>query len=118
MTFYTPDKWVIITITTNNKTYHKLLSGWVGGYLSGSEWRLNSGITKIESDPENNDYFLIYGISKSCYRCHRSGYGFTSLTNGIYNKMTDEAQKTGGSANLVEFNNIMDIDYEKEIKTI
>lgn len=69
--FYIPDNWVIIKIKGNDPHY-RVLAGWSGGYTTGDSWRMNSGITRYERD---GDYFLFYGHTGSCYRCHRDTYG-------------------------------------------
>lgn len=78
---YTPDKWVVLQITDNDKTIHKVLAGWRGGYLGSDSWQLNSGITKIEMD---GDYYLFHGYSGSVYKCHKNYYGLTNLTAAMY----------------------------------
>lgn len=69
----TPDKWVILKMP--NGTGYKVFATWGGGYLDGDRWRLNSGIKSIES---KGDYYLIKGLSGSCYKCHKKGYGIMS----------------------------------------
>jgi len=39
------------------------------------EWRLNSGITRVEKDGK---YWLLFGYSGSCYRCHEDSYGISN----------------------------------------
>lgn len=78
---YTPDRWVVLKITDKEQTIYKVLAGWVGGYLEGDSWKLNSGITKIEMD---GDYYLFSGNSGSVYKCHKAAYSFTKLTAAMY----------------------------------
>lgn len=75
---YTPDNWVVFKIKGKNPFY-KILAGWSGGYLDGDSWRTNSGITGVE---EEDDYFLFYGSSGSCYKCHKDSY--TLRMNNAY----------------------------------
>lgn len=70
-----PDQWSIIKIDD----IYKVFGSWSGGYLDGDSWRLNSGIDRIEED---GDYWLFYGYSGSCYRCHKRTYGISSPYNG------------------------------------
>jgi hypothetical protein len=77
---YTPDKWIIIKGTVNNKTIFKVLAGWSGSYLEGQSWRINSGITKVEV---NDDSYLFHGHSGSVYKCRKTGYGTNGIMNGI-----------------------------------
>ena len=68
---YEPDNWVVIKINGKDPHYC-VLAGWSGGYLQGSSWRMNSGITKVEED-ESAYYFS--GSSGSTYRCGKQSYG-------------------------------------------
>jgi hypothetical protein len=83
MNEYTPDCWTVIHIDGPDPHY-RVLAGWSGGYLHGSSWKLNSGITHIERD---GDYILFHGSSGSVYRCHQSGYGLKMSTAGIWNQL-------------------------------
>jgi len=71
-----PDQWCIIRIFDS---VYKVFGSWSGGYLDGDSWKLNSGIDRIEED---GDYWLFYGYSGSCYRCHKKTYGISSPYNG------------------------------------
>ena len=75
---YTCDNWVIIKFKGDDPHY-RVLTGTSGSYLSGSYWRMNSGIVKIEED---SDYYLVYGASGSVYRCHKHSYFLR--TNNVY----------------------------------
>jgi hypothetical protein len=82
-----PDRWTIIRIDNNGNIIHKVFASWSGGYLDGDSWKLNSGITKVDSD-EDNYYF--YGVSGSCYKCSRTRYGIaTAYSLGILNNIID-----------------------------
>lgn len=84
MTEYNPDCWVVLKMIHKDQTFYKILGGWVGGYLNGDSWRLNSGVEKVELD---NDLYKFYGSSGSVYNCHKSGYGLCMSTAGIWNQM-------------------------------
>lgn len=70
MSQYNPDNWVVVKVKGDDPHY-RVLAGWSGGYLDGSSWRLNSGITKVEED---GDYLNFYGSSGSFYKCHKESY--------------------------------------------
>lgn len=75
---YTPTYWKILKISSGEKTTYKLLAHWLGGFLDGDVWRLNSGITHIDCDATTNSY-TVHGYSGSAYSCpatceHISGY--------------------------------------------
>lgn len=84
---YTPDNWVILKIKIKNDTHYRVLAGWSGSYIYGSNWRMNSGITRVESE---GDFLLIYGGSGSCYRCHKDTYGLRMNNAGIYNQLKEK----------------------------
>lgn len=44
---YTPDNWVVIKCKGDDPHY-RILAGWSGGYTTGTSWRMNSGITRVE----------------------------------------------------------------------
>lgn len=89
MTTYSPDSWVILRIDygENEGIIYKILGGWSGSYLSGSSWRMNSGITKIEQD---GDYYRVYGFSGSVYRVHKDMEGLRLATGGVYNALVEK----------------------------
>jgi hypothetical protein len=96
MSEYTPDSWVILRIVSikeDNAIFYRLLSGWYGGYAQSDEWRLNSGIIKME---DIGSHWIVYGQSGSVYRCHKDSYGLSIATESKY----AEWQKTLGEENL------------------
>ena len=68
-----PDNWIVLQLPDNQ---FKVFGVWFGGYLSGDQWKLNSGIAKIEED-ENHYYFT--GYSGSCYQCGKDNYGLIGV---------------------------------------
>lgn len=88
-----PERWVIIKIP--NTDYYKVFGTWVGGYLDGDRWKLNSGISKVEQD---EDFYYFIGFSGNCYKCHKECYGTaTSYGLGILNNIIES-----GKAELME----------------
>lgn len=81
MSSYRPDKWTIVYM---GEDVYKVLGGWSGGYLDGDEWRLSSGLKRIE---EKGDYYLMHNHSGSIYECHKNGEGMTILSCSIYSKI-------------------------------
>jgi len=85
MSHYEPDNWVIVKF--EGKTPHyKVLAGWSGGYLSGSSWRMNSGIVEVQED---EDYWIFIGDSGSKYACHKDGYGLRMNNVHVWNQLED-----------------------------
>ena len=70
MSNYTPDNWVVIKMD-GDAAHYRVLPGWSGGYLDGNSWKMNSGIIRVEMD---GNYYHFYGLSGSCYSCHKESY--------------------------------------------
>ena len=83
---YSPDNWVVIKIKGNDPHY-RVLAGWSGGYTTGSSWKLNSGITKVEN---KKDYLDFYGSSGSVYHCHKEAYGLRMNNVYIWNQLQEK----------------------------
>lgn len=88
---YTPDKWVIIGDGKNFKVF----GSWSGGYLDSDNWRLSSGLQKVETDPENENVLLLHNYSGSVYKGHKKGEGIAggynhAVLNGMLEKAKDE----------------------------
>jgi hypothetical protein len=80
MSKYKPDRWVVLRIANGDKPIYKVMGGWPGSYLDGASWRINSGITKIETE---GDIYKFYGSSGSTYTCHKDRYGLTALMSNV-----------------------------------
>lgn len=84
MSKYAPDNWTIIGDGENFKVF----GSWAGGYLGSDNWRLSSGIVKIEEDPENEHILLIHNHSGSIYKCGKHHEGVIAAYNrGVLNNM-------------------------------
>jgi hypothetical protein len=68
---YYPDRWLILKMPE----CYKVFGVWLGSYIHGQSWKLNSGITKVE---EFDDHYLFHGYSGSIYNCSKNGYGSTA----------------------------------------
>jgi len=82
---YEPDNWVVIKFKGDDPHY-RVLAGWSGGYLDGDCWRMNSGITRVDSD-ENFYYF--YGSSGSCYKCHKNVYCLRTNNSYVWSQLKE-----------------------------
>lgn len=96
----TPDRWVVVKIDNSLDTpFYKVFATWAGGYLDGDRWKLNSGITSVESD---DDYYYFIGYSGSCYKCHKKGYGTaSSYGEGVLMHMIENAYKANSTVNVL-----------------
>jgi hypothetical protein len=95
-----PDKWMVVKIDNNlDKSFYKVFATWVGGYLNGDKWKLNSGIKSVESD---DDYYYFIGHSGSCYKCHKKTYGTaSSFGDEMLNYMVEAADDQGLTVNVL-----------------
>ena len=86
----TPDKWVIVGIAVDDSRIFKVFGSWVGSYLDGDTWRMNSGIKAVTED---DHYCYFEGMSGSCYKCLKSRYGVaTSYSQGVLNDIVEKGQ--------------------------
>jgi len=100
MSQYTPDKWVVVNITTKSgEQIDKVLAGWYGGFAGSDHWQLNSGIKQVD---EFDNRFEFHGYSGSVYVCYKSAYGFTSLSRS----MLMSWQKQGVTMKVLEEYNV------------
>lgn len=83
MSNYYPDNWVILEIN-GDTTHYRVLAGWSGGYTTGSSWKINSGIIKVE---ETEKAYLFYGSSGSCYHCNKESYGLRMNNAYVWNSL-------------------------------
>lgn len=81
----TPDNWVVIFMNGGDPHY-RILAGWSGGYATGSSWRMNSGITRVE---DVGEYYHFYGSSGSCYKCHKDAYCLRMNNAYIWNQLQE-----------------------------
>lgn len=95
---YIPDKWVVVKITTNDETLYKVFGSWIGGYLSGDSWRMNSGIESVSLD---EDIIIFHGFSGSEYLCHKNSYGMTAYSSGV---LLDAIEKSGLNISILDKN--------------
>lgn len=89
-----PDKWVVVKMTANGETFYKLFSTWLGGYLDGDAWKINSGIVRVEQE---GDFIKFFGHSGSCYECvnFERLYGTSGYTQGVLDGIIKSGQEKG-----------------------
>lgn len=80
--YYTPNRWVILTIKTENESIDKVFAGWNGGQLRGDSWKLSSGITDMSFEQDDRIEFI--NQSGSVYTCYKDRYGMSAHMNNIY----------------------------------
>lgn len=91
---YQPDKFVVLKLTFDSGQVRYLLFGtWMGGYLSGDSWRLNSGIKEVDA---RGPFLLFRGFSGSTYKVHKDMYGLSSYTDSILHSWERDHEKGFG----------------------
>lgn len=83
-----PDSWVILKINHDGNILYKVLASFYGGYGGSDSWRLNSGITKVVDD---EDKWLFYGVSGSCYVCskHPRAYSTNTIAEQTFRRLVE-----------------------------
>ena len=111
MSDYTPDKWVVVKITSDkNPQIHKVFACWYGGYAGSDSWKLNSGITKATLD---GYVYSFEGSSGSVYNCHCDSYGTNMYGSSVLNQMIANASKNGITIEILPEETIFtEIEYE------
>jgi len=110
----TPDYWVIVKITLLNQTpptppIYKVFASWVGSYMNGDAWKINSGITTTS---ETSTHYIFKGYSGSEYKCRKGNYGTgTSYTSGVLENAISKSKSVGYEMEVLpedyEFNTIV-----------
>lgn len=110
MSDYTPDKWVMVKISSDgHEPIHKIFACWYGGYAGSDSWKLNSGVTRVSRE---GYVYSFAGSSGSVYECHTDCYGTNSYGGSVLNNMIANAAKNGIVIEILDENvNFMEIDY-------
>ena len=91
---YTPDRWAVIKLTNKEgKIHYRVFGTWYGGYTSGSSWRMNSGINRVD---ENEKYYLFYGSSGSEYACKKGAYGTSGYSAAVLHDLALRSKEAHG----------------------
>lgn len=95
-----PDVWVVLKIEKpDQEPIYKILAGWMGGYLHGDSWKINSGITKVE---ESGPYWLVSGYSGSIYKCAKESERFSSYTYSIFDSFVYSIAERGEGFSMTQ----------------
>jgi hypothetical protein len=110
MSDYTPDRWVIIRITTDTERLYKVFASWSGGYTGSDSWKMNSGITQANLV---DDRWEFTGYSGSVYSCYLNAYGTNFYGNSVLQRMISQAQEQGFNIEIMpETTNWAGLDYD------
>lgn len=110
MTQYTPDKWVIVHITSKeHPPIDKVLGSWYGGFGGSDSWRMSSGIVKVEAKLEDKyPHYLVHNHSGSIYTCYASCVGMSAYTTGVANNMATQLEEGGlGMMRIIDIQSLI-----------
>jgi len=86
----TPDRWVVIEITHDDKTFRKILSAFSGrGMFDSGYWRLSSPVVE---ETEMKQHIEFATESGSTYKCLRAGEGLTGLTSNWLSNFQEQSK--------------------------
>jgi len=98
MSDYSPDRWVVIKITTPTERLYKVFASWSGGYGGSDSWKINSGITQARLV---KDRWEFDGYSGSVYSCHTQAYGTNGYGGNILQNFIDCAPSEGATIEIM-----------------
>ena len=88
MSDYSPDRWVIVKITTPKELLYKVFATWGAGYGGSDSWKMNSGITRASLV---DDRWEFDGYSGSVYSCHKESYGVSGYNGNVLQNFINKA---------------------------
>lgn len=98
MSTYTPDKWLVVKITSSSGSIDKVFANWYGGYLNGDSWKLSSGITETV---EFEDRFEYTNYSGSLYICYKGREGVNNYGASVLQGLTEDITTAGGTLEIL-----------------
>lgn len=87
---YTPDRWILVEIEGADEKIYKVFCTWLGGYVQGESWRINSGITSVNK--EGPGAYALNGRSGSTYFVYTGNYGTSVYTQGVLDSLPKEVR--------------------------
>lgn len=106
---YTPDRWVIVKVTSKTNTHHRVFAGWYGGFTQGDSWKMNSGITHWE---DKGDYYAVHGKSGNVYNCYKVSSGMSAYMSNVLYRFEQEAAHHADGAGISVVEDYFDAAYE------
>ena len=98
MSDYSPDRWVIVKITTPKEHLYKVFACWSGGYTGSDSWKMNSGITRATLV---NNRWEFDGYSGSVYSCHKDAYGTNGYGGNVLQNFIDQMPGQGATMEIL-----------------
>ena len=100
---YQPNYWQVLRLTsTEGKVLYKVFTTWVGGYIDGDSWRMNSGIETVKVD---GNTIKFSGYSGSVYKCllDEESYRTSMYTQSVLDSMIKKADLIGAKIEVLPF---------------
>lgn len=100
---YKPNYWQVVKITsTEGKILYKVFATWVGGYVEGDSWKLNSGIETVKVKEKTIEFS---GYSESVYECllDEGSYRTSMYTQSVLDSMVKKADLIGAKIEVLPF---------------
>ena len=111
---YTPDKWVMLKITSvAHGTIYKVLASWYGGFAGSNSWKLSSGTKGAFLDDEDTKLVHFPQDSGSAYICHKEAYGMSGYTNGILSAWLEDLKSSTSTIEVMPENFSLDLEWLK-----
>jgi hypothetical protein len=89
---YHPDRWLMVRLSNDGKVHYRIFATWMGSYLDGNSWQLNSGVVSLS---ETDDYYSFGGTSGSLYVCHKNSYGSSGYGFGVLGNLITKSLDQG-----------------------
>lgn len=109
---YKPNYWQVVKITsTEGKILYKVFATWVGGYVEGDSWKMNSGIETVKVNEKTIEFS---GYSGSVYECllDEGSYRTSMYTQSVLDSMIKKADLIGAKIEVLPF----ETNFEKLVK--
>ena len=100
---YQPNYWQVLRLTsTEGKVLYKVFATWVGGYVDGDSWLMNSGIETVKI---TDNVVEFGGYSGSVYKCllDEGAYRTTMYTQSVLDSMIKKADAVGAKIEVIPF---------------
>ena len=89
---YRPDRWLMVRLSNDGKVHYRIFATWMGGYLDGNSWQLNSGVVSLS---ETDDCYSFGGTSGSLYVCYKNSYGSSGYGFGVLGNLITKSLDQG-----------------------
>lgn len=97
---HTPDTWRLVRFELEHGTIVKVFCGWYGGYARADEWRLSSGVFKVE---DCGDHYIAHNNSGSQYQLYKVRERWQMVTHSEYQYWLEETDLPITSPDMTDY---------------